>query len=95
LGKRFRPFGIGLVNGETNEDYEFCYKALKRYNPNYKPRIFIADNAEAITNGFVATFEPENFLIINCWAHVYRRIKLKRCLIDKEKDIKSKIAKEL
>jgi hypothetical protein len=94
MNKRFHPFGIGLVYGETSDDYEFCYRAILKYNPEYKPRILIADNADAITNAFVSVFKPDNLIRINCWAHVYRRIQLKKDLIKGDKKLKSQITEK-
>lgn len=86
--KRFHPFGIGLVYGETTNDYEFTFEALKKYKADFKPRILVADNAPAITNAYVSAFNPSDLIRVMCLAHVYRRIQLKRSLIcDKNLEI--------
>jgi len=58
--RAFHPFGFGVVNHETWEDFKFLFDCLKKasmqcgFMDNYKPSILIADNAEAIHNGFIA-----------------------------------------
>lgn len=91
--KRFHPFGLCLVFGETADDYEFAFKSLIKKKADYKPNILIADNAPAITNAFVSTFSPENLIRVYCWAHVYKRVQLKRSLI-KDKKLRDIITKK-
>ena len=75
--KKFHPFGLALCNSEKEIDFAFFFKSIKQvaeqvYNKTIDPRIIIADNAEAIANGFEQVFVCEKR--INCWAHVIRKI---------------------
>ncbi len=57
--RAFHPFGFGIVTHETKDEFKFVFDCLKKASlqcgfSEYKPSILIADNAEAIHNGFVA-----------------------------------------
>ena len=57
---RFHPFGYGISRGEGLNDFKFLFDSLQKgirlVEPSctYKPTCLIADNAEAISNGFKA-----------------------------------------
>lgn len=88
--KQFHPFGLGLCYGETSSDFEFCFRACKKFKHDYEPNVLIADNAEAITNGFEAAYLPIDMKRINCWAHVYRKV-LERSSYIKDKELKDQL----
>ncbi|CAF0939941.1 unnamed protein product [Brachionus calyciflorus] len=74
--KKFHPFGLALCNSEKEIDFAFFFKSIKQvaeivYNKLIDPRIIIADNAGAISNGFEQVFVCEKR--INCWAHVIKK----------------------
>jgi hypothetical protein len=75
--KSFHPFGLVVTREEKDVDFHFMFVAVKETvysvtSQTYTPKILIADNAEAITNGFQQSFPLEKR--INCWAHVIRKI---------------------
>lgn len=84
--KSYHPFGIAVVNGETEDDYRFLFDSTKDsiqrvFGHNYQPFYLIADGAPAITNGFNLAFDrPEDDeqnqdrVRLMCWAHVIRNI---------------------
>jgi hypothetical protein len=92
--KQFHPFGLGLCYGETSSDYEFCFKACMKLNKDYQPSVLIADNAEAITNGFIAAYGTNEFKRVNCWAHVHRKIRERSSSIA-NKDLREKVIKQI
>jgi hypothetical protein len=57
---RFHPFGYGISRGEAEDDFKFLFDSLQKgisiVEPTriYNPTCLIADNAEAISNGFQA-----------------------------------------
>ena len=63
-------------------DFDFIFSSLKNslkelYNFDYKPTTWIADGAEAITNGFKKAFgynSVDEFTRIMCWAHVVKAV---------------------
>ncbi|RNA30608.1 hypothetical protein BpHYR1_027621 [Brachionus plicatilis] len=71
--KKFHPFGIAIAKGETEEDYEFIFKALKDsvnrlFYHEINATILLADGAPAIHNGFKKVFNLEKRIM--CWFHV-------------------------
>lgn len=60
----------------------------KEIGRNFEPKIIIADAAEAITKGFSLIF-GENYVRIQCWAHVVRNLlkKMKDLKINEDKRI--------
>lgn len=94
LARQFHPFGLGLCYGETCDDFVFCFKACKKHKEDYSPRILIADNADAITNGFQGAFNPNELKRINYWAHVYRKVVEKSSLI-KNSDYKDEVLMDI
>lgn len=97
MNKTFHAYTVSICSGETGDDFEFIFLAVKKqlkniYNYDYKPDILIADGAEAITNGFMGVFNYEsidNFTRVMCWAHVNRAVDTATKPIDEEH--KSKI----
>ena len=75
--RHWHPFGIGLSFTEKAKDFKFLFDAIKEASYElldeyvYAPDILVADNAEAIANGFNMTFESPRCRA-NCWAHVIR-----------------------
>ncbi|RNA01305.1 hypothetical protein BpHYR1_024587, partial [Brachionus plicatilis] len=68
--KKFHPFGLALCTSEKEIDFAFFFKAIKLiaekiYNKMIDPRIVIADNAEAIANGFEQSLEVQAYDLIN------------------------------
>jgi len=74
MDRRFHPFGIGVTSNEATEDFLFLFNSLKAsfarlHDGNeYKPKVIVADCAEAITNAAEIAFGE--FLRVHCWAHV-------------------------
>jgi len=65
----FHPFAISVNKGESAGDFEFTFRALKAFDPEWAPRILLADGSDAITAGFRAVFgNPE--LRLMCFFHV-------------------------
>ncbi len=57
--RAFHPFGLGIVSHETWEDFKFLFDSIQKASKQcsieaYRPTLLIADNAEAIQNGFIA-----------------------------------------
>jgi hypothetical protein len=73
---------IRLCCGETSNDFKFVFNAFKKYNTDYNPNLLIADNAEAITNGFKSIFNSDRMKRFNCWAHVIRKVREKSNMIE-------------
>lgn len=82
----YHPFGIAIVNGETEEDYRFLFNStndniMRVFGHNYSPNYLLADGAPAITNGFYLAFgrhakddENQARVRLMCWAHVIRNM---------------------
>lgn len=71
---KFHPYGIGVSSSETTEDFTFLFKAIadgfeRVHGQQYRPKILIADCADAITKGFGNVFD-RNFQRIYCYFHV-------------------------
>ena len=54
---RFHPFGYAISKTERDDDFARCFNALKKgirlaCDSDYSPNCLIADNADAISNGF-------------------------------------------
>ena len=78
MSKQFHPFGLGITLEETSKDFEFLFKSVSETSKktddfDYKPTVLIADNAPAITNGFVNAYINISKRVC-CWAHVIRNI---------------------
>jgi len=76
--KSFHPFGLVVTREEKDVDFQFMFEAVRETvkvvtSQNFNPKILIADNAEAITNGFQLAFGHTEKRIY-CWAHVIRKI---------------------
>lgn len=76
--KKFHTLVLGCTTNETTEDYTFVFQAvkdaLKKYfQHDFKPKILIADGANAIRNSFYAVFESAE-LDVMCNAHVVRNV---------------------
>jgi hypothetical protein len=81
--RKFHPLSLSVCRNETFVENGYVCRALTKslsdiYGYQYKPSILIADDADAITNGFKQAFNysPDNdFTRIMCWAHLCRIIK--------------------
>ena len=76
--RQFHPFGYAMVFRERQEDFKFLFSAVKKAAEitmliEYNPNLLIADNAPAISNGFIST-HGETIKRVNCWAHCIRNI---------------------
>ena len=62
---------------EAEEDFAFFFRTIKdaasqEMKREYNPSSLIADNAGAITNGYMSVFQLVKR--VNCWAHMIRNI---------------------
>ena len=77
---------------EREEDFKFFFESIKSlhnslYGTEYEPTALVADNADAISNGFKAAF-PSATKRVNCWAHVIRNIDKHLKVVDQEERAK-------
>lgn len=84
--KRFHPVLYACCSHERSQDYKFVFesakKAIKQHlNKDFKPKVLIADGADAIRNAFYESFESAE-LDIMCFAHVIRNCR-KRPFVSK------------
>lgn len=94
--KSFHPFGLMLSRHQSEEDFEFMFKAIKEqakniYDYDFEPTVLLADSAMEITNGFLSTFKRLEKRIV-CWAHASRKVKDNCVGVDKK--IKAKIRED-
>ena len=69
----FHPFLLSVTSGETAEDFEFVFRALHNFHPEWVPTVLLADGADAITKAFTSVFgEPLTRLM--CYFHVTENI---------------------
>lgn len=69
----FHPFVAAVTKGESQSDFEFIFKAIKKGVPEWKPTVLLADGSEAITNGFTSVLgDPETRLM--CFFHVLKNV---------------------
>ena len=54
--RSFYPFALAVCKSESAADFEFIFDCLHTYDWEWKPRILLAEGAEAITAGFCAIF---------------------------------------
>jgi hypothetical protein len=91
--RSYHPQSVSICTQETENEFEFAFNAikdflLKIFEYHYRPKILVADGAEAITNGFLKAFNYASiaeFIRIMCWAHVDRAYKPKLSKIKNEK----------
>jgi hypothetical protein len=77
-----------VTRHEKEEDFKYFFQSIKNlhktlFNTEYEPTGLVADNAEAISNAFRATFSNANKRG-NCWAHVIRNIDKQLRAVDAE-----------
>ncbi|CAF0952146.1 unnamed protein product, partial [Brachionus calyciflorus] len=75
--KSFHPFGIAVSRQEAEEDFSFFFSVVKEtyqrcFNGEIDFSTLVAENAQAITNGFKKVFNMINR--VDCCAHVNRYI---------------------
>ena len=100
--RSYHPQSISICTQETEKEFEFAFNAIKDsllniFDYNYRPKILVADGAEAITNGFMKAFNYasiEEFIRIMCWSHVDRAYKAKLLKV-KSKKIQEEIIADL
>ncbi len=59
--QKFSSIWLGVTSCEDEDDFHFLFKTIKDTyekvcNQDYAPNILVADNAEAITNGFTRVY---------------------------------------
>ncbi|CAF1096912.1 unnamed protein product [Brachionus calyciflorus] len=67
--KAFHPFGMLITKNETENDFTFMFKtvrelSLQLYQWQYSASVFIADAAQANSNGFKNVFELNKRIIV-------------------------------
>lgn len=65
----FHPYAVAVKKGGTTADFAFLYGALHSSNLDWVPSILLADDSDAISNGFVAVFGPPDVRLM-CFFHV-------------------------
>uniref|UniRef100_A0A914WUV5 MULE transposase domain-containing protein n=1 Tax=Plectus sambesii TaxID=2011161 RepID=A0A914WUV5_9BILA len=86
---RFHPFCLAITTAETETDFAFIFSTIKSLatqvlNLQFNPSILVADCADAIANGFSSAFSND-FVRVNCWAHVHRNMQKQLLTIKSEK----------
>ena len=71
--KTFHPFAFALCNAESKADFAFMFWSLENFNERWKPRLLLADGAEAITAGFVDVFGVPQ-VRLQCYYHVLHNL---------------------
>lgn len=71
----FHLSGICITSSEGSDDYEFLFNSLQHglalaANEQLQPTKLVADAAIPITNGFMRSFDGNNFDRIYCFLHV-------------------------
>ena len=60
----FHPFLLAVTKVESTKDFEFIFRVLHNFVPEWSPNILLADGADAITQAFTLVFgEPKVRLI--------------------------------
>ena len=85
----FHPFCLAITTAETETDFAFIFSTIKSLatqllNLQFNPSILVADCADAIANGFSSAFSND-FVRVNCWAHVHRNMQKQLLTIKSEK----------
>jgi hypothetical protein len=83
----FHPYGLAVTLNEKEESYQFLFESLiKSYEYvfgkdddfiEYKSTALVADNADAISNGFEHAFgynDQTEYKRIHCYAHLLGRV---------------------
>lgn len=78
--RAFHCFGMAICTGETTQDFEFTFNALKTgiakfFQENYCPNILVSDAAMSIKNAFNNVFSANTDIIIKmCWFHMRKNV---------------------
>ena len=87
--KVFHPFLIAICTNETQHDFHFVFNSLqiglKLIGKTKLANVsLLADAADAITNGFKATFYPNtsSFKRGMCWFHMQKAVSNRLCILD-------------
>ena len=70
----FHSFCLAVCKGETTEDFEFVFRTLHQFDPEWNPNVLLADGSEAITAGFEREFGPSTPRLM-CYFHMLQNIK--------------------
>lgn len=65
----FHPFVLSVTTGETAQDFEFIFRAIRKFHTDWTPTVLLADGADAITKGFTSVF-GEPLVRLMCYFHV-------------------------
>ena len=68
---KFHPFAVVLCKGESGDDFEFIFRALLTYNPEWYPPILLSDGSAAIKSGFELVF-GRTFVRLQCHFHMLK-----------------------
>ena len=71
--QKFHPFAIMICSGETSDNFAYLFEKVEEFNEEWKPKVLVADAAEAITARFIEVF-GELELRIMCYFHVRKNM---------------------
>lgn len=77
--KRFHLCGLTICSSESASDYQFVFESLMHgvimvTEQDLRPRAVMADASAAITRGLEDSFEDENIVRLNCFAHIMMNV---------------------
>jgi len=94
--RTLHPYGIGVTNGETVDDFKEIFKILQQGCSIYLefyPKVLVADCAPSITNAFTEVF-GEVYTRGHCNFYVMKNVKDKvKCI--KNQELKDELRSDL